>query len=97
MLAAVFLQTPPGCAPDCVVQAAHTATRIRVDGVLDESVWEQAVPAGDFLQYAPDEGAPATLDTQVYLLHDARTLFIGAKLATRNRTAFAGRSVAGTN
>ncbi len=81
MLAAVFLQTPPGCAPDCVVQAAHTATRIRVDGVLDESVWEQAVPAGDFLQYAPDEGAPATLDTQVYLLHDARTLFIGAKLA----------------
>ncbi len=81
MLAAVFLQAPPGCEPDCVAQAAHTETRILVDGVLDEPVWEGAAPAGDFLQYAPDEGAPATLDTRVYLLHDARTLFIGAKLA----------------
>ena len=81
MLAAVFLQATPGCEPDCVVQAAHTETRIRVDGVLDEPAWERAAPAGDFLQYAPDEGAPATLNTRVYLLHDARTLFIGAKLA----------------
>ena len=81
MIAAVFLQATPGCEPDCVVQAAHTETRIRVDGVLDEPAWERAAPAGDFLQYAPDEGAPATLNTQVYLLHDARTLFIGAKLA----------------
>ena len=81
MLAAVFLQSTPGCEPDCVAQAAHTATRIRVDGVLDEPVWERAGHAGDFMQYAPDEGAPATLNTQVYLLHDARTLFIGAKLA----------------
>lgn len=81
LLAAVFLQATPGCEPDCVVQAAHIATRIRVDGVLDEPAWERATPAGDFLQYGPDEGAPATLNTQVYLLHDARTLFIGAKLA----------------
>ena len=81
MLVAVFLQATPGCEPDCVVQAAHTTTRIRVDGVLDEPVWERAGYAGDFLQYAPDEGAPATLNTRVYLLHDARTLFIGAKLA----------------
>lgn len=81
MLVAVFLQTAPGCERDCVVQAAHTETRIRVDGVLDEPVWERAGSAGDFLQYAPEEGAPATLNTRVYLLHDARTLFIGAKLA----------------
>ncbi len=81
MLVAVFLQATPNCEPDCVVQAAHTETRIRVDGVLDEPAWERAAPAGDFLQYAPDEGAPATLNTRVYLLHDARTLFIGAKLA----------------
>ena len=81
LFAAVFWQTPPGCEPDCVVEAAHTGTLIRVDGVLDEPAWAQAAPASDFLQYAPEEGAPATLDTQVYLLHDARTLFIGAKLA----------------
>ncbi len=81
MLVAVFLQAMPDCKSDCVVQAAHTATRVRVDGVLDEPVWERAGSAGDFLQYAPDEGAPATLNTRVYLLHDARTLFIGAKLA----------------
>ncbi len=81
LFAAVFWQTAPGCEPDCVVEAAHTGTLIRVDGVLDEPAWAQAAPAGDFLQYAPEEGAPATLATRVYLLHDARTLFIGAKLA----------------
>ncbi len=81
LFAAVFWQTAPGCEPDCVVEATHTETLIRVDGVLDEPAWAQAAPAGDFLQYAPEEGAPATLDTRVYLLHDARTLFIGAKLA----------------
>ena len=62
------------------MQAAAATTLIRVDGVLDEADWATAVPAADFLQTTPDEGKPATLSSEVLILHDERTLYIGAVL-----------------
>ncbi len=73
-------QVSHGCQPDCAVQAAAATTLIRVDGVLDEADWATAVPAADFLQTTPDEGKPATLASEVYILHGERTLYIGAVL-----------------
>lgn len=73
-------QVSQGCQPDCAVQAAAATTLIRVDGVLDETDWATAVPAADFLQTTPDEGKPATLSSEVLILHDERTLYIGAVL-----------------
>ncbi len=55
----------------------------RIDGRLDEPVWQQASPAGDFIQYEPQEGAPATERTEVRVLYDDNNLYIAAWLYDR--------------
>ena len=41
------------------VTAVRTTERIVVDGYLNESAWELAVPAGDFVQKLPSTGRPS--------------------------------------
>ena len=48
-----------------------------IDGVLDDPVWQTAALVNEFVQQEPDEGAPATERTQVRVLYDGRTLFLG--------------------
>ena len=67
---------------------------IRVDGVLDDGAWSQAVPITDFIQKEPDEGAPPIEDTDVRVVYDSRALYIGARMhnraASRSRPRWAG-------
>jgi hypothetical protein len=55
---------------------------IQVDGVLDESVWEIAESAHDFQQYFPSDSTLAAQQTDIKMLYNATTLFIGIKLNT---------------
>ena len=50
---------------------------IRLDGLLDEAVWRRAVPATDFVQLDPDNGAPATERTEVRVVFTAQSLYLG--------------------
>ncbi len=50
---------------------------IVVDGRLTEPAWNQAVAATNFIQSEPNEGEPATEQTEVKLLTDGTTLYIG--------------------
>jgi hypothetical protein len=50
---------------------------IKVDGHLDEEVWQQAAPAADFVQQQPAEGAPATHRSEVRFLYDDDYLYVG--------------------
>ena len=52
-----------------VVRAASSVT---LDGTLDEPAWAAAPLAKDFIQNDPTEGAPATYDTEVRVVYDAR-------------------------
>jgi len=54
--------------------------RIVLDGVLDEAVWARAVPATDFRQQEPVEGAPPSERTEIRVAYDANNLYIGAEL-----------------
>jgi hypothetical protein len=49
-----------------------------VDGSLSEGAWANAMPFGDFVQYEPYEGTPATERTEVRILTDADALYVGA-------------------
>ncbi len=60
-----------------VVTAIRITEAITLDGRLDESVWQQAVPATDFFQKLPDNGAPSTERTEVRFLYDDDNLYIG--------------------
>jgi hypothetical protein len=50
---------------------------IRVDGVLDEAIWERVEPATRFVQRDPDNGAPASEQTEVRILYDDHRLVLG--------------------
>jgi hypothetical protein len=49
----------------------------KIDGALDEAVWQTANPIDTFVQQEPREGQPATDRTEVRILYDKGHLFIG--------------------
>jgi len=79
LLVAVVLLTTAAvvCADPPTVRAQRTSEPIRVDGVLDEPAWATAEPAGGFRQRDPHEGEAATEATEVRVLFDRDTLYVG--------------------
>ncbi|OFV97287.1 MAG: hypothetical protein A3F68_03235 [Acidobacteria bacterium RIFCSPLOWO2_12_FULL_54_10] len=51
--------------------------RIVVDGVLDEEAWQRAEPAANFIQQDPNFGEPETERTEVRILYDRESLYMG--------------------
>jgi len=70
----------PDCPEDCILTAQHAIGNISIDGFLDENAWASASIATDFLQFLPDEGAPATHQTEVRVLYGDNALYIGVTL-----------------
>ena len=61
-----------------IVTAIRITETITLEGRLDEPAWKRAVPATDFFQKLPDNGAPASERTEVRFLYDDDNLYIGA-------------------
>lgn len=53
---------------------------ITVDGRLDEPAWAGVTPITSFIQAQPNDGEPASEDTEVYLGYDDGALYIGAQM-----------------
>ena len=51
-----------------------------IDGILNEELWQKAVPLTDFLQAEPLEGQPASQKTEVRLVYDDSAMFVGVRL-----------------
>lgn len=58
------------------LQAYRTTDTIRVDGNLDDAVWQQAPKGTGFVQFEPDPGAPASEPTEIQVVYDDSTLYI---------------------
>ena len=54
-----------------------TNEQIALDGVLDETAWQRAVPASDFTQQDPVLGGTPTERTEVRILFDGERLYMG--------------------
>ena len=65
------------------IVARRAAQPIVIDGVLDDAAWALADRVGDFVQSEPLTGAAATEATEVRILYDETTLYIGATLHDR--------------
>ena len=50
---------------------------IVIDGAPDEAAWQHAIPATNFLQRDPDNGAPATEQTEVRVVFDRDRIILG--------------------
>jgi len=66
-------------------QFALPAVRVQgeaptIDGFLDDEAWRRAPVAGDFIQMEPNEGDPATEETEVRVLYGADALYVAFRL-----------------
>lgn len=74
--------------------ATSTTEPIHVDGILDEAAWSRAIPIGPLVQSDPKQGAPASEDTEVRVLFDASTLYIGITCRDRDAKAIVATQLA---
>src|SRR5688572_22912793 len=72
--------------PPVDVTAAATITARRaertpkVDGKLDDAIWQKAQWTSAFIQREPQEGKPATDKTEVAVVYDDDAVYIGARM-----------------
>jgi hypothetical protein len=52
----------------------------KIDGILDEEFWQKAPRSGDFIQFQPDEGKPASESTFVRVAYDDEALYVGMEM-----------------
>ena len=59
------------------IAAVETHSPPKIDGKLDDACWQKAAQTGDFIQFEPNSGEPASHKTKVYLLYDQNRLYVG--------------------
>ncbi|MGB0896666.1 MAG: DUF5916 domain-containing protein [Flavobacteriaceae bacterium] len=64
------------------LQINRTSNAPKIDGVLDDSVWDKAQPAEDFIQFKPEMGKRETNQNKsiVKLTYDDNAIYVGAYL-----------------
>ena len=73
-----YAQSDPEAVPYCTVQRLE-GEEIRLDGVLDEAVWQRGKPADQFHQYFPSDTVMADYDTEIYFAADDTYLYVAVK------------------
>ena len=66
------------------LQAFYVDSPPVLDGSLEDSQWEQAQINSNFIQSEPYEGTPATEDTEVRVIYDADSLYLGIYCSDSN-------------
>jgi hypothetical protein len=61
------------------IRAVRTSEPVKIDGVLDEAAWSSAMVVDRFVQQEPQEGQPASDQTEVRVLFDEGHLYIGVR------------------
>jgi Domain of unknown function (DUF5916) len=61
------------------VRAVRLRAPLRVDGRLDEAIYDEVPALSDFIQVDPNPGAPASEKTEVWLLFDRDHVYIVAR------------------
>ena len=74
------LGVDPETVPRPSVRARRTSGPISVDGFLNEPGWTKAEVITGFVQSKPNAGYPSSEHTEVRLLYDDETLYVGATL-----------------
>lgn len=56
--------------------ALNAGEAVKIDGKLDEAIWQRAVPVKDFFETRPRDGVAATLSSEVRIAYDKHSLYI---------------------
>ena len=90
--AAATLADPPTRALAPVLRAERIAgAEPQVDGRIDDQAWEAATAADGFRQFEPDEGEPASQQTEARVLYGADALFVALRAFDTAPDSIAGQ------
>ncbi|MDO1450761.1 carbohydrate binding family 9 domain-containing protein [Rhodocytophaga aerolata] len=67
--------------PDTVkktIEATPVQGNLKIDGLLEETEWQQATPVANFTQVEPYQGKPVNFDTEVKMVYNHAFLYIAA-------------------
>ena len=70
----VALAAPLGAS--AAVALVRTETPPKIDGVLDDAVWQAATPWSEFKTAKPDYGKPVSEKTEVFLAYDRERIYV---------------------
>ena len=59
------------------VKAIRTDSAIKIDGLLDELIWENIQPITQFIQRLPQDGAQPTEKSEMRIIYDDNYLYFG--------------------
>jgi hypothetical protein len=80
---------PPPALPDRIarddegratIRTIRLAEPLRIDGRLEESVYQQERPVSDFIQTDPIEGGPATEKTELWVMFDRENVYVAFRV-----------------
>ena len=80
---------PPPVAPETIardaagratVRAVRLTGAWRLDGALDEAMYEEVPSVTGFIQQLPNAGEAATEETEAWVFYDAQHVYVGARL-----------------
>jgi hypothetical protein len=88
-LSSVIDGPPPPAAPDVIARDAATGkvtvcaikldAPLRVDGKLDEEVYQHEQSFGDFVQVVPKYGATISEKTEVWVMYDDENMYVACR------------------
>jgi hypothetical protein len=61
------------------VRASRVTSPMRIDGALDEAIYASLLPITDFIQNDPQEGAPSTEKTELWIMFDRDNVYVTAR------------------
>ena len=62
------------------IRATRVATPLGIDGQLDESLYGSVTPVSDFIQVEPNDGAPATQKTELWVAFDQTNVYVSFRV-----------------
>jgi hypothetical protein len=86
LIAATVLAVSPLAQDRPTAEAQRIPATLRapvVDGSLEDPVWRQATSIGDLVQVLPVEGAPASEQTEIYVVYDSEAVYVGVRCLDR--------------
>ncbi|MFP3947873.1 MAG: DUF5916 domain-containing protein [Longimicrobiales bacterium] len=66
-----------------ILQATRVEEGPTLDGFLNDPVWDRATVADGFIQQEPNTGDPVSETTEVLVLYDGETLYLGVRALDR--------------
>jgi len=59
------------------IEAVKAIHEIKIDGKLTDEDWSKCIAVKNFVQSQPNQGKPASFDTEVKILYDNKNIYIG--------------------